>query len=142
MRSNKTSHKLSTKLPPPLLYAERHQKRAKRGDPPEELYVLVGTIEHRTFIKVGQLKDAKRRYGEHRSRCHAVKWKWVGAWKVKHSHKAEALVHLKMRIDGLSKFQVVCSCGKMHRERFTYPGMDLDEALDLVISIVLDHQEV
>ncbi|KAK1234717.1 hypothetical protein PQX77_002076, partial [Marasmius sp. AFHP31] len=56
--------------------------------PDSSLYLLIGTINGKSFVKVGQSGNMDTQFMQHERRCWAVKWEIVGSWITKYSHKA------------------------------------------------------
>ncbi|KAL0564691.1 hypothetical protein V5O48_017350 [Marasmius crinis-equi] len=66
-------------------------------------------------------------------------WEPMGHWTVKHHHKAERLVHQKMKIEGFRKFDQDCPCGKDHQELFVLRGTTLMKGLAMAEGIIWQH---
>ncbi|KAK1225892.1 hypothetical protein PQX77_003012, partial [Marasmius sp. AFHP31] len=129
--------KLLAHLPFDQQYLHRRRHRATPADKPgSSLYLLIGTINGKSFVKVGQSGNVDARFVQHERRCRAVKWEIVGSWIAKHSHKAESLAHIKLQQLGFLKFKRPCSCNRNHNERFVFPGRRLYKVLDLAEMVI------
>ncbi|KAL0571487.1 hypothetical protein V5O48_010475 [Marasmius crinis-equi] len=118
-------------LPPVLKLASQRRKsrkpKKKRGSE-AFLYLIEGEFKGEPFWKVGRSVNAIRRFGQHEAQCQGVEWKLFRFWKVEHQLSAELAAHNKLRNLGFTQSEIVCSCGRLHSERFCLPGSSLDDA--------------
>ncbi|KAL0563616.1 hypothetical protein V5O48_018448 [Marasmius crinis-equi] len=104
-------------------------KPKKKLDPAGHLYLLEGELKGTTFWKVGRSTNAIRRFGQHEKDCQGVTWKLFRFWRAEHHISAERAAHKKMRSLGFTQCEQVCTCGRLHSERFCLAGSSLDDAL-------------
>ncbi|KAL0576613.1 hypothetical protein V5O48_005371 [Marasmius crinis-equi] len=123
-----------------IKYARDRRKRPTECDRKGDLYLLKGRLRRKTFFKVGRSVDVERRLEEHKKQCRAVTgWEPMGHWTAKHHHKAEKLVHQKMKIEGFRKFDQDCPCEKDHQECFVLRGTTLMKGLATAEGIIRHH---
>ncbi|KAL0575417.1 hypothetical protein V5O48_006557 [Marasmius crinis-equi] len=115
---------------PALKAAVRRRKRLpkKKLGPRGDLYLIQGIFKGKTFWKVGRSLNAIQRFRQHKRDCKGVSWEYFQFWKAEYQVSAERAAHKMMRKLGFVQFNKVCSCKRLHTERFTLPGSEQDEA--------------